>query len=151
MIVSASSILNTKYLMLELLIIMVAVAAYFIGYGAGKDSATRAAAELVQALGVSPQQMKKAARQLGLDIDTSMEMEADDGSMVTVENTVDIKIEQHQDVLFAYTLNDEFIAQHKDPTELVALICSRMPKNTLVNCAEENGGNFLNSVDKTPN
>ena len=94
--------------------------------------------------------MKAAARRLGLDIDTSIEMEADDGSTVNVENTVEIKIEKHQDILFAYTINDEFIAQHKDPTELVDLICSRMPKNTLVNCDLENGGNYLEPVDKAP-
>lgn len=137
---------------MELLIIIAAfVAAWWVGYDAGKSSATKAAADLIQALGVSPQQMKRAARQLELDIDTDFEMEADDGSKVTVENIIDIKIEQHGDVLFAYTLEDEFLAQHKDPAELVDLLCKRFPKNTLINCAKENGGNYLEPVDKTPN
>jgi hypothetical protein len=136
--------------MLEIIILLVVAGAFFLGYESGKASATKAASELVKALGVSQRQMKAAARRLGLDIDTSIEMEADDGSTVNVENTVEIKIEKHQDILFAYTINDEFIAQHKDPTELVDLICSRMPKNTLVNCDLENGGNYLEPVDKAP-
>ena len=129
---------------------MVVAGAFFLGYESGKASATKAASELVQALGVSQKQMRDAAHRLGLDIDTAIEMEADDGSIVNVENTVEIKIEKHQDILFAYTINDEFIAQHKDPTELVDLICSRMPKNTLVNCDVENGGKYLEPVDKAP-
>ena len=63
------------------------------------------------------------------------------------KTVIDIKVEQHEGQLYAYTVNqNQFIAQGQTSDELLGRILDKYPTNVRVICDVANGGELINDA-----
>lgn len=86
---------------------------------------------------------QRMIREHGLDPDKHAAA-VSDGKTV-----IDIKVEEHQGQLFAYTVNqNQFIAQGQTSDELLERILDKYPTNVRVICDVAHGGELINEAAK---
>jgi hypothetical protein len=70
--------------------------------------------------------------------------EEDEAEKPTGKIIIEIKVEQHQGLLFAYEAEDDtFIAQGQNGDELLSRILDKYPVNVRVVCDRSNGGELI--------
>jgi hypothetical protein len=114
------------------LLIAIAIA-FALGWYVGSWITTQLLAlsfkQILQDLGVKNEQLKKLARDVGVDVpDTAVSTAAE-----TELTPLEITLEQHQGVLYAYRKdNQQFLGQGTDRETLVASIGRRMTDVRLI-------------------
>jgi hypothetical protein len=93
--------------------------------------------KILKELGVTDQQMIKLARDNGIGVESS----ADEPELTAVE----IKLEQHLGVIYAYRLKDnQFLGQGSDRDELIESLKKNLANVRLI-IAEEHGAKLIKS------
>jgi hypothetical protein len=91
--------------------------------------------KILKELGVTDQQMIKLARDNGIGVESS----ADEPELASVE----IKLEQHLGVIYAYRLKDnQFLGQGSDRDELIESLKKNLANVRLI-IAEEHGAKLI--------
>jgi hypothetical protein len=94
--------------------------------------------KILRELGVTDQQLKKLAHDHGMDPKESVN---DEPELASVE----IKLEQHQGVIYAFRLdNDQFLGQGADREELIESLKKNLRDVRLI-IAEEHGARLISS------
>jgi hypothetical protein len=114
-------------------IFLVIVAAFAFGWYIGNLVTTYLLAlsfkQILQDLGVTNQQLRKLAHNVGVDVPDVNENTADGVGLTPLEVT----IEQHQGVLYAYRKdNKQFLGQGTDRASLIDSISKRMTDVRLI-------------------
>lgn len=121
-------------------LIIVAVAAFWIGYKIATWINVMTFTELLEDLDVSPTQLKKIAKEKGINLPHDDEEDEEED----FRSTINIKVEQHQEQFYAFELEkDTFIAQGKTTDELLDEIMRKHPTGTNVVCDKAHGGELL--------
>ena len=97
--------------------------------------------KILKELGVTDQQMIKLARDNGIGVEDPKESSADEPELASVE----IKLEQHLGVIYAYRLKDnQFLGQGADRDELIESLKKNLANVRLI-IAEEHGARLIKS------
>lgn len=120
-----------------LLYILIFAAGAFVGYKINEMLMVFIFRRMIDEAGISTKDLEKFTDhwkdKLGQD---------DEDESVTLSN-IEVKIEKHNDTLYAFKLeNDEFIAQGKTKEDLLAAIEKRMNNVKLI-ISQENGAEFV--------
>ncbi len=126
---------------MDLNIAIVIVIAFALGWWLGTQITTHLLGlsfrQLLKDLGVTNEQLYKVARDIGVDVPDVNQSTADGDSLTPVE----ITIEQHQGVLYAYRKDtQQFLGQGTDREGLIDSISKRM---TNVRLIIEDGADLL--------
>lgn len=96
--------------------------------------------EILKDLGVTDQQLKKLAEKNGIDLPEKLTEEPEETATLT---PIEIRIEQHQGVLYAYRLdNEQFLGQGTDREALINRLKDNLTNVRLI-IAEEHGADLL--------
>jgi hypothetical protein len=96
--------------------------------------------QILKDLGVTDQQLRKLAESSGLELAELSPKESEENPGLT---PIEIKIEQHQGVLYAYRLdNDQFLGQGPDREQLIEHLKKNLTDVRLI-IAEENGAGLI--------
>lgn len=121
-----------------------------LGWSVAKYLYTNALAQLIESLNISEDQLRRAVHDLGIDIpDTKPETHTIeiDGEEYEYDSYVEVRIEESGGVLYAYDDDtDQFIAQDRDPNELIEFLTNHFPAKTRVNIDPNNGAEYLKKV-----
>jgi hypothetical protein len=94
--------------------------------------------KILEDLNVSEKDLRRLHSKMAKDLDEDAESPAD------TKTIIEIKVEQHQGLLFAYEAeHDTFIAQGQDGDELLSRILDKYPVNVRVVCDRSNGGELI--------
>ena len=97
--------------------------------------------EILKDLGVTEQQLRKLAEKN--DIPLPVENPRDSITGEVTLTPMEIRIEEHQGILFAYRLdNDQFLGQGPDRDQLIERLKDNLTNVRLI-VAEENGANLI--------
>ena len=97
--------------------------------------------EILKDLGVTEQQLRKLAAKN--DIPLPVENPRDSITGEVTLTPMEIRIEEHQGILFAYRLdNDQFLGQGPDRDQLIERLKDNLTNVRLI-VAEENGANLI--------
>lgn len=95
--------------------------------------------KILKELGVTDQQLKKLARDHGMGVEDPKESTTDEPELASVE----IKLEQHQGVIYAFRLdNDQFLGQGADREELIESLKKNLRDVRLI-ITEEHGARLI--------
>jgi hypothetical protein len=95
--------------------------------------------EILKDLGVTDQQLRDLAQRKGVD----MPLVEPEKAPAEPQNVVEIKIEQHEGILFAFRKdNDQFLAQGPDREQLVARLTENLTPCRVV-VSKEDGAELL--------
>jgi hypothetical protein len=124
-------------------IFLVIVAAFAFGWYIGNLVTTYLLAlsfkQILQDLGVTNQQLRKLAHNVGVDV-PDVNASTHDGAGLT---PLEVTIEQHQGVLYAYRKDTkQFLGQGTDQTTLVDSIAKRMTDVRLI-IDQQDGADLL--------
>jgi hypothetical protein len=96
--------------------------------------------KILKELGVTDQQLKKLARDHGMGVEEA-KPSIDEPELTSVE----IKLEQHQGVIYAYRIDDDqFLGQGADRDELIESLKKNLTNVRLI-IAEEHGAKLIKS------
>jgi PP-loop superfamily ATP-utilizing enzyme len=96
--------------------------------------------EILKDLGVTEQQLKKLAEKNGIDLPEKPTEESEETPILT---PIEIRIEEHQGVLYAYRLdNDQFLGQGTDREALIERLTDNLTNVRLI-VAEEHGAGLI--------
>jgi hypothetical protein len=96
--------------------------------------------KILKELGVTDQQLKKLARDHGMGVEEA-KSSIDEPELTSVE----IKLEQHQGVIYAYRIDDDqFLGQGSDREELIESLKKNLTNVRLI-IAEEHGAKLIKS------
>jgi hypothetical protein len=123
----------------ELVLLCVAMALY-IGFKVGEAWYLLTFKTLLKELNISEDQLRKFARDKGIDIGDP-EPQQDENSDLPI---LEVRVEQHPEGLFAYRkADDSFIAQGKDREGLMAALVNNLT-NVRVIVHKEDGADLIN-------
>ena len=96
--------------------------------------------QILKDLGITDQQLRKLAESSGLELAELSPKESEENPTLT---PIEIKIEQHQGILYAYRLdNDQFLGQGPDREQLIEHLKKNLTDVRLI-VAEENGAGLI--------
>lgn len=119
------------------LFILIAIIAY-IAFKTGVHFASNAAASIMEKLGVTEEELRRAGIELGIEEEDPEELPAD---------TIEFKIEKHGEILYAYNLHTEaFIAQSKTAQGMIDRMLEIYPPGTKFHINYEDGADYIREV-----
>jgi hypothetical protein len=97
---------------------------------------------ILKEFNITEEQIIQSLKKEGIEIPE--EVAAETPAIVTK-----IKVEQHGDQLYAFTVDtDQFLAQGADPEDLAEKILAKVPKGGHFECREDQGGKFFTLLHK---
>lgn len=103
---------------------------------------------ILEALDVSDDDLRKVAKELGITVPAKPSQTVEiDGETYEYDDYVEVRVEKVGTRLFAYRDDtDVFITQSDDPNELVDALVNHFPPKTRVNIDPDNGGKYLKDL-----
>lgn len=127
--------------------IIIAIIAFYIGYRASQIVHVMSFKQVLEDLGVTTEQLQELARKNGMEglvDDQSNDSNTGEAALTSIE----IKIEEHQGVLYAYRLDtDQFLGQGPDRDQLIGRLKDNLTNVRLI-ISEENGAGHITEAKK---
>jgi hypothetical protein len=118
-------------------LIIVALVAFYAGWRGATWLHLMSFKNILEDMGVGEKELRNYAKKHDLILD-------DDGEETTITTHVEVKVEAHGEQLYCYEVdNDRFVAQAKNPEELIEKLFAAFPKGTKIQCEEDNGGSLI--------
>jgi hypothetical protein len=115
-----------------IILIMVFVAGAFVGWRVNNHLHLSVLTDILERAGVTPERLEQ------INADLEKEVNADD------DGSIEIRIEQHSDVLYAYRKDtEEFIGQGTDREALLARLVDKFPTGARLIVDEANGAKLI--------
>lgn len=115
---------------------IIAFAAFYIGFKISEFIHVTSFKKILEDLQINSTDLKRLAKINGLELPGAAEAAAED--------RVEVKIEQHEGLLFVYEIEGgRFVTQGKTPDEIMQRLVEVYPKGTTVVCDREQGGSLL--------
>jgi hypothetical protein len=124
---------------------IIAAFAFFIGWKGSQLFHVISFKKILEDLNVKESDLRRLHNKLAEDLGEA-ESQPEPQETKTV---IDIKVEQHQGMLFAYEVkHDTFVAQGQNGDELLSRILDKYPVNVRVVCDRSNGGDYIEDAVK---
>ena len=116
-----------------ILLVIVFAAGVFVGWRVNNHLHLSVLSDILQRAGVTPERLE----QINADMEKEVNGEEDNGS-------IEIRIEQHSGVLYAYRKDtEEFIGQGTDKEALLARLVDKFPTGARLVVDEANGAQLI--------